>query len=82
MSNSYKEYASKEYVDSKVPSAATSEADGLMSSTDKAKVDGIADGATRVTSPADIGAASTANAETWVFTLADGSTVSKEVILK
>lgn len=29
-----------------------------------------------------IGAASTANAETWVFTLADGSTVSKEVILK
>ena len=32
--------------------------------------------------PNDIGAASTANAETWVFTLADGSTVSKEVILK
>ena len=32
--------------------------------------------------PENIGAASTANAEAWVFTLADGSTVTKEVILK
>jgi hypothetical protein len=32
--------------------------------------------------PANIGAASASNSETWVFTLADGSTVSKEVILK
>ena len=45
MSNSYKEYASKEYVDSKTPPAATPEADGLMSAADKSKLDGIAAGA-------------------------------------
>ena len=47
MSNSYKEYASKEYVDSKVPSAATPEADGLMSAADKSKLDGVENGATK-----------------------------------
>ncbi len=45
MSNSYKEYASKEYVDSKTPPIATTEADGLMSAADKSKLDGIAAGA-------------------------------------
>ena len=39
------------------------------------------DGADPIT-PNMIGAASTANAEAWVFTLEDGSTVTKEVILK
>ena len=39
---------------SNTPSAATSEADGLMSSADKTKLDGIAEGATKVSIDSDV----------------------------
>lgn len=78
---------------------ATTSANGLMSSTDKTKLNGIADGANNYSHPTytakstqavykikvdgtgHVSAATAATTETWTFTLANGSTVTKKVVL-